>query len=898
MTPTPPSTTSSSAGQSPEGQFRVVRKRNRIPLSCAPCRHRKLKCNRAHPCDNCSKRGDTESCTYASPGTRKKNSTSNTSSGSPDEMQNRIDRLESLVLSLMTNGPQSAGPAAATAAISAAGPVTGSSVSGSSAGFPLDVDGDDVIKEEIGGQQQEDNEIDQVARSIGVMKVDNNKAVFMSEAHWYSILAEISEVKNWFADHKKQYEENLRRIKASYPDDERTGTSFLFITEKPSSKEEILRQFPPKNTCDTLIARFFNTYNYDPAFHIIHGPTFQKQYDQHWMNPSETPVIWLGMAIAMMVIALQSFQRTGEEPPEYQGRVWQMLKDYRRLTAQSLALADPMQPISYMLETLILYTLGEFGRSRDAETVVLVGVSVIVRLASRMGYHRDSKYYSAITPFQGEMRRRIWTVVRQCDLLFSSQAGLAPMIRCDEFNTDLPRNLYDDELYEDMKALPPSRPITEPTPMCYVIYKAQLIHVFGQIVEDMQSLRTTPYEQVMKLDAKLRETQSNIPPLFKMRGIEESLRDPSSLVMQRYILDLLYLRAQCILHRKYMGHARDNNRYSYSRRTAIEAAMEMLRHQVTLHNESRQGGRLSNIKWYISSLTSSDFLLAAMMVCLDLHTTAEAERAGRRPLPDAFDAFAGPDPRAQMMAALDRSLAIWDPLRDQSMEAFKAHGILNAMLTKLRPGVAGSGAAGSAPAAPTTASAFAAGGRAAVGFAGLNGAPAADDDANVAPEHSAAMTLGMLSTGALTPNSANMFAAYDAAGAAPPAPGLPAAFMASPAEQNGGPAASAASPFSGLFGAPGLAFQDLGMQNANGIDWVSGSFAFRADGAPAFRGSLKRVLTASAAGCLGLVHPGPVARPRHLESVVRQHDGHAQHPHGRQRQPRQRAAARQRAADQ
>lgn len=41
MTPTPPSTTSSHSGQSPDQNFRVVRKRNRVPLSCAPCRHRK-----------------------------------------------------------------------------------------------------------------------------------------------------------------------------------------------------------------------------------------------------------------------------------------------------------------------------------------------------------------------------------------------------------------------------------------------------------------------------------------------------------------------------------------------------------------------------------------------------------------------------------------------------------------------------------------------------------------------------------------------------------------------------------------------------------------------------------------------------------------------------------------
>ena len=97
-------------------------------------------------------------------------------------MQNRIDRLENLVLSLMTNGAQSAGPTAATAA------VTGS-MSGSSAGAPLDMDGDDMISEEPEGL---DGEVDKVAKSMGVMKMMDNKApVFASEAHWYAILGEV-----------------------------------------------------------------------------------------------------------------------------------------------------------------------------------------------------------------------------------------------------------------------------------------------------------------------------------------------------------------------------------------------------------------------------------------------------------------------------------------------------------------------------------------------------------------------------------------------------------------------------------------------------------------------------------------------------------------------------------
>lgn len=129
------------------------------------------------------------SCAYATPGSRKKSSASQGASASPDDMQNRIDRLEGLVLSLMTNGAQSAGPTAAAAAIAGA---SSGSISGSSADNALDVDIEEpeAIKEE-GENGTEDSDVDQVAKSIGIMKMDNGKTIFASEAHWYAILGEV-----------------------------------------------------------------------------------------------------------------------------------------------------------------------------------------------------------------------------------------------------------------------------------------------------------------------------------------------------------------------------------------------------------------------------------------------------------------------------------------------------------------------------------------------------------------------------------------------------------------------------------------------------------------------------------------------------------------------------------
>jgi hypothetical protein len=104
-------------------------------------------------------------------------------------MQNRIDRLEGLVLSLMTNGAQSAGPAAAQAAIA-------QSMSSMSSDQQYDIGNmgssmSNDAPESIAEEEGEESEMENVTKSIGVMKVHNNSTVFASEAHWYAILGEV-----------------------------------------------------------------------------------------------------------------------------------------------------------------------------------------------------------------------------------------------------------------------------------------------------------------------------------------------------------------------------------------------------------------------------------------------------------------------------------------------------------------------------------------------------------------------------------------------------------------------------------------------------------------------------------------------------------------------------------
>lgn len=745
-------------------------------------------------------------------------------------MQNRIDRLEGLVLSLMGSGNSQSG----TGATAAQAAINASRSNSLSTGSELRLDGGDMIPEE-GANGEDDSEVEQVSRGIGIMKVDNGRAVFASDAHWYAILGELTEVKKYFESHKEDYKNHMEKVQAAKAH-ESPGTAFLLQGPAAKTQEELLAAFPSKADADRLIARYFNAY--DPSVHIVHGPSFQKQYDRHWMKPTETGVVWIGMCFAMMTLALQSYHRAGDEPPEYRGRALDLSHDFRRLTAQCLLLADITQPIAQILEALVLHVQAEYGRSRDAEPGVLLMVSLCVRLAMRMGYHRDPAPHPSITPFQGEIRRRVWTFVRQCDLLISFQFGLPAMIRTDHIDTEPPRNLYDDELHEDMKVLPPSRPSFEATPMSYMIAKSKMTVLFGRIVERVASITDPPsYDETMKFDQELREARAAHPPLLQMRPFQESARDPANLIMQRLGLEMFYLRSLFVLHRRFIARGRENPRYAYSRRTCIDASMELLAHQATLHAEGRPGGRLRSVKWYISSLTTHDFLLAGMLVCLDLYHQAEAERRGRTnrsPTSPASGELYREDRREEMLRAVEHCITIWEAVREESMEAFKASVALRVMFDKLKAHQAEQAALRNLPQSGQTSRSWASPTGQRRGYPNFgafpNGGMSDLNTDDLPPEQSAAMTLGMLSSGGMSPNSAAAVAAFSMGTAAEKQPSYPASMAGLLNEPistertgltpgysgvDGQNLAGAASPFNSLFG-------QTGMDGVMGdIDWVS-----------------------------------------------------------------------------
>jgi hypothetical protein len=321
------------------------------------------------------------------------------------------------------------------------------------------------------------------------------------------------------------------------------------------------------------------------------------------------------------------------------------------------------------------------------------------------------------------------------DLFFSHHVSLPSMISENDCDTELPRNIFDEEFGPETTALPPARPNTEPTPVSYLVVKVRLAQQLGIILRATGRVKDQAhYDEILRLDAQLRDVRAGLPLHLRMQPLDGS-QDSLKLVMSRFHVDSLYLKLLCLLHRKYMPRARNNPRYAHSRRTAIEASLESLRHLATLHRESQPSGRLHSIKWFFITVATKDFLLPAMLIVLDLHFDNVSQRSAAQQDGQGLY-FWSRAQREEMIDSLELTRDIWKGLADISMEAVKASNIIEVMLAKIK-----SSGGADAPTNPLERP---------VGAASLGpGIPA-----ELPPEHSAAMTLGMLYGGATSRPSA------------------------------------------------------------------------------------------------------------------------------------------------
>lgn len=353
-----------------------------------------------------------------------------------------------------------------------------------------------------------------------------------------------------------------------------------------------------------------------------------------------------------------------------------MVQIYRRCCAQCLTLSNyAKKPGPYTLETFLLYIESEIVLSKGNQTSCYLVVGVAVRLALRMGLHRDpDKVEGNITPYQAEIRRRIWHLLVQMDLLISFENGLPSMIQGVQSDTRVPLNLQDQDFDEYSTELPPYRPETEMTGMSYTLAKGRISRVFQKIIEQANLLTLPSYDEVTALDLELQQAFSAIPYFLRVVPMDLCITDSVQLIIRRLSLAVLFHKSRCILHRKYIMKIKGNSDFKFSERAAIEASKELLRIQSDVYDATQPGGVLCKELWIISSLAMHDLLLAVVITFLSL-TEGDFSSSGEKQVPNTH--------QSEMITALEKSCTIWFKTRGTSVDTRLAQSVLKNILKRL-----------------------------------------------------------------------------------------------------------------------------------------------------------------------------------------------------------------------
>ncbi|KAE8391334.1 fungal-specific transcription factor domain-containing protein [Aspergillus alliaceus] len=206
-----------------------------------------------------------------------------------------------------------------------------------------------------------------------------------------------------------------------------------------------------------VIAFIWQTYLdvVDPVIKVFHVPTVQRQVLSVIQRRSnlDAPTECLMFAIYYSTVVTMSGVECRSELHE--GKTV-LLRRYRTGVEHALGQANFLRSLDMtVLQAFVLYLICGRRDENGPDVSMLVGLAI--GTAMRMGLHCDGASLG-LSPFEVEMRRRLWWQIYTLDVRMAEDHSSEPSILESTFNTELPSNVGDAGLNPDMSKLPQVQP--------------------------------------------------------------------------------------------------------------------------------------------------------------------------------------------------------------------------------------------------------------------------------------------------------------------------------------------------------------------------------------------------------------------------------------------------------
>lgn len=175
---------------------------------------------------------------------------------------------------------------------------------------------------------------------------------------------------------------------------------------------------------------------------------------------------------------------------------------YRLGLEHALARADFLNaPDLVLIQAFTIFLL--LVRRHDSPRFVWMMTGLVIRMAQAIGLQRDGSHFEHLTPFEVEMRRRVWWSLCLIDIRASEDQGMEFTITSGSFDTKIPLNINDADINPDTEETPAER--NGISDMIFPVVICQMSEIVQQMMSPAVRNSATCLEEQSRLLNSLQE---------------------------------------------------------------------------------------------------------------------------------------------------------------------------------------------------------------------------------------------------------------------------------------------------------------------------------------------------------------------------------------------------------
>lgn len=378
------------------------------------------------------------------------------------------------------------------------------------------------------------------------------------------------------------------------------------------SKDEILTYVPDRLRTASLIENYLETI--ERTHPLLHVPTFRDELSRFWANPAAVDDSWLAQLLVMLALGYEASKSDDQvsTPRDTEDEVLQKFFQGAETCLKSTPFL--IAPNLTTLRTLCMMVLAKRTTASSCLELDSCGplMSTIVRLAMSIGLHCDPRDDDNISPFEKEIRRRLWTTIVFMEIQMSISTGMPLLLRSSGFNTQPPANVNDVDLSPSIPLHMAIRPSMEYTDSTFQIILARSFGIAVDVVSHANSpAGVFEYDQVLRYGAEIKQLLYEASQVYDWTP---SATKEDWKYLQKFTLEIFLRRLLLVLHSYYGQKPEAHTQYEISYWSTLECSLALL----VLQRQMSEDLSTPKTRVWLAEFLKHDFYIATLIVCLQV----------------------------------------------------------------------------------------------------------------------------------------------------------------------------------------------------------------------------------------------------------------------------------------